>query len=274
MREVDVLAFLSQAKATVQGRFIDASNQTLLLTLEGDGVESAAVYKPAAGHRALHDFDAATLSAREVIAYELSEAWGFQCVPATVWREDLVFGPGSVQLFVEHDERDAADVIPAAEAVAEGDAPVGSGGVPDGFLVAVTGSDEDGHRVHLVHADEPGLRRIALFDVVTNNADRKAGHLLHADGRWHAIDNGLTLHPEPKLRTVLWGWAGEPLTAEEHALLATSAEVPDVSSAPVLHAVAAADELAAMAERVRLLVRAGVLPVPDAVRRSIPWPVF
>ncbi|NDB18174.1 MAG: SCO1664 family protein [Actinobacteria bacterium] len=274
LNDADLRTTFETAPVSVQGQFVDASNNTLLVLLDGsDGVQ--AVYKPVRGARPLHDFDATTLSWREVMAYGISRSLGLDCVPLTVWRDDLPFGPGSLQLFIDHDGSAVADVI-----AWEGDAAADEPGiddadvVPDGFLVAFEGQDETGQPVALIHRDDAQLRSIALFDAVINNADRKAGHVLRQHGRWFAIDNGLSLHCEPKMRTVLWGWAGEPLVDEERDLLRRLVESGDIH-ADVRRAMADnSDEWDALLDRAAGILQSGCLPLPDPRRRSIPWPVF
>jgi uncharacterized repeat protein (TIGR03843 family) len=144
-------------------------------------VAASCVYKPIRGERPLYDFPDGTLACREVAAHTISEASGWEIVPPTVMR-DGPFGEGMVQLWVEVD--DSVDIG------------------------------------ELLGSDDPALRRIAVLDAVLNNADRKAGHLLVLpDGRIQGIDNGLCFAVEPKLRTVLWRWRGEPLTDDERAVL-------------------------------------------------------
>ncbi len=255
---------------------MDASNSALLVELDtGEGLR--AVYKPVRGARPLHDFDADTLSQREVIVYELSARSGLHCVPLTVWREDLPFGPGSLQLFIEHDDTEAVDIVALA---GEPNVEVAGPSVelqpvtaPEGWLVSVQGEDESGAPVALIHRDHPMLRTIAVFDAAINNADRKAGHLLHDSGRWWAIDNGLSLHEQHKLRTVFWGWAGDSLTVEERSWLQflVGDVLPDVAGQlPGL----TAEEWRAASDRVAKVLQVDCMPQPDPRRRSIPWPVF
>lgn len=259
----DRAALLAAGEMTVRGRFADASNATLLVTCRDGDSALAAVFKPVAGMRPLHDFDASTLPAREVAAYELSAAAGWDCVPLTVWRDDSEFGPGSVQEFIENDgQTDVVDVVPLPQVGAD-------------VLTAFVGEDEEGDEVALVHRDLPGLRRLALFDAVTNNADRKAGHIIDANGTLLGIDNGLTFHVHDKLRTVLWGWAGAELTAEERDLLRRSCDVlSEQTGSDTLGHLLAGDEVAALHDRIEGLLEHGHLPHADSLRRCIPWPVF
>ena len=186
----------------ITGRLVDASNATLFGTANADGVELKCVYKPVRGERPLWDFPDGTLAGREVATFLISEAAGFDVVPHTVLR-DGPFGPGMVQVWVDtEDERELVDVCPPAE-------------VPTGWIGVLRARGERGRPAVLVHADTPALRRMAAFDVVVNNADRKGGHVLAGtDGHLYGVDHGLTLHVEDKLRTVLWGWVGQPLPGD------------------------------------------------------------
>ena len=228
-------AFLAEGELEVLGRIPWASNATLLARVRHRELEGLAVYKPARGERPLGDFPSGTLYRREVAAYLVSEQLGWRLVPPTLVREGPL-GVGSLQLYV-----DADGEVTAFELLAAGNA---------------------------------ALQRIAAFDVVTNNADRKAGHcLLDAGERVWAIDHGVCFHTEPKLRTVLWDLAGQPLAAadvadlEDLAAAASGGELGDR-----LAGLLAAGEVAALAQRARRLARAGRLPTPGS-GRAYPWPL-
>lgn len=264
---------LSTGTVRPLGRLRGASNETLLATVTGseaaDGPERTvrAVLKTRAGERPLHDFPCGTLSLREVAAHRLSAHLGLDAVPPTVWRDDIGAG-ASLQAYVEADPTAQEPVVLVAEdAVDDGLAPV---------LRAVL---SDGTDVVLAHTLTPGMRALALFDALINNADRKGGHVLR--GAWefdgdfaprvslHAIDNGLSFHEEPKLRTVLWGFAGSPLTADERALVG---RVRDEDLVPLLGDVLAAVELEALSERATTLLSTGIMPLPEDDRHVVPWP--
>lgn len=146
--------------------------------------------------------------------------------------------------------------------------------VPQGYISIITVYDHSGGEVTLVHADDPQLRRMALFDIVINNADRKGGHVLAgADGRVYGVDHGVSLHTHEKLRTVLWGWAGEPIDGEDVAALA-DLDVQlagDLGTRLRTHITGA--ELAALRRRIRALLDDPVMPSPDG-HRPLPWPAF
>ncbi len=239
----------------VLGRLVDASNATFLLA-DADGRRF--VYKPRAGEAPLWDFPDGTLAHREIAAYDLSRASGFEVVPRTVLVERAPLGRGALQDFVDQPDRDdLVALVPADE-------------VPEGWFGVVIGVDSHDRDVALVHADDPRLRRLALFDVIINNADRKAGHILQArDGRVVGVDHGVSFHTDPKLRTVLWGWSGDPLNAVDVALVEAAVAAID---AGVLDPWLAPDEIEATRGRAVDLLAAGNLPEPGERWPVIPWP--
>jgi hypothetical protein len=236
------LELLRTGRMTVVGRLAIASNATFFAVVEADPDTdgriraASAVYKPVRGERPLRDFPDGTLARREVAAHAVSEASGWEVVPPTVLRHGP-FGEGMVQLWVETD-----DSVDLAE---------------------------------LLDSDNLALRRMAVLDVVLNNADRKAGHLLPLpDGRIQGCDNGLTFALEPKLRTVLWRWRGQPLADEEHAMLE---RLRDDLLGPLgeeLRGLLAPAEIRKTSTRVNRLLRSGRLPQPDRNRPAIPWPPY
>jgi uncharacterized repeat protein (TIGR03843 family) len=153
---------------------------------------------------------------------------------------------------------------------------VGEGELPAGFRHVFDGLDAHDQPVSLVHEDSPALRRMALFDVVVNNADRKGGHVLPmADGHRHGVDHGLTFHVEHKLRTVLWGWVGESFTEEEVVGLRRLEAALDGELGRTLADLLAADELATTARRLTRLLARGAFPAPaTSAYPVIPWPPF
>jgi uncharacterized repeat protein (TIGR03843 family) len=198
--------------------------------------DTRAVYKPIRGERPLDDFPSRTLANREVAAYLLSEATGWGVVPPTVKR-DGPFGPGMVQQWVEVD--DAVDVLA------------------------------------LVVADDPRLRRICIFDILANNADRKGGHLLPvAGGHIYGVDHGICFSADPKLRTVLWGWRGTELEDGELAVVESVCNELHTALGRSLAELLSADEVAATARRASRLAAAGRFPQPDPGRPALPWPPF
>jgi uncharacterized repeat protein (TIGR03843 family) len=285
---------LSQGELEVPGRLTDASNATLYSTVTLDGASTGCVYKPVAGEKPLWDFPSRTLARRETAAYEFSAATGLGVVPPTVLR-DGPFGLGSVQWWVTGDDGGYSDGATA------GDGPTGLGGmplsaepvmgelgagvvdviapnkVPAGWLRVLEAEDHYGNPVILAHADDPTLRRMALFDVVTNNTDRKGGHILrHSSGAIYGVDHGLTFNLEDKLRTVLWGWAGGSLGDEASELL--DQVVTDLSGESALRTtldeLLSAPEVDRTARRAAQLLRRGRFPRPPGGWPSIPWPPF
>lgn len=238
----DALDALLHGELEVVGRLVEASNATLYCELRlprplADGSASVhAVYKPIRGERPLDDFPTGTLGFREVAAWEVSEALGGSIVPPTVLR-DGPLGQGAAQLWIDID--DTADVL------------------------------------RLILTRDPRLRRFALFDALINNADRKGGHLLPtADGHVHGCDHGIGFAVEPKLRTVLWGWQGEPLQPTEIRDLERVRGALDGDLGHRLGELLAAREVDATRRRADALLASGRLPEPDPWRHVIPWPPF
>ncbi|MER7919004.1 MULTISPECIES: SCO1664 family protein [unclassified Streptomyces] len=251
---------LARGELTVRGRIRDASNAALFCTVAQDGREAGCVYKPVAGERPLWDFPDGTLAAREVAAYEVSEATGWGLVPPTVLR-DGPYGEGMCQLWIE--------VSPEPEllALVDGEEP------EPGWKAIGLAEVGEGRTALLVHADDERLRRLAVLDAVINNADRKGGHLLPtADGRLYGIDHGVTFNAEDKLRTLLWGWAGEPLTAEAVGVLKRLGDALDGDLGARLAPLITAAELDATRARVAALLASGVHPEPGGDWPAIPWP--
>ena len=261
-REPAVPELLLRGRIEITGRIVDASNATLFGTVSADGLSAECVYKPVRGERPLWDFPDGTLAGREVASFLVSEAAGFHVVPHTVYREGP-FGPGMVQIWVDtDDERELVDVCSPKK-------------VPSGWLGVLRARGTRGEPAVLVHADTPALQRMAAFDVVVNNADRKGGHCLAetADGRVWAIDHGVCFHVEPKLRTVLWDFAGQaldPAVIADLEELAGNAREGDLQRE--LRGLLDPDEIAAIATRASGLALAGCLPLPRG-RRPYPWPL-
>ena len=277
----DALEVLARGELEVRGRLVDASNATLLAAVTLEGVETLCVYKPVAGERPLWDFPGRTLANREVSTYLLSAATGWDLVPPTTLRTDGPFGPGSVQWWISGDPEaepdDDVSGLPTAQPGAGLVDVVPPGRRPKGWLHVVEAMGWDGDRVALVHADDPDLRRMAVLDAVANNADRKGGHILRgADGAVYGVDHGLTFNEDDKLRTVLWGWAGDPLTDEALEVLARLEADLD-GDGPLRRGLL---DLLERREgqrtlgRVRQLVRSARPPRPGGGRPSIPWPAF
>jgi hypothetical protein len=228
------LELLRDGELEIVGRLYASSNNALLCLVRAAGVVATCVYKPVAGERPLMDFPDGTLARREVAAFEVSRATGWEIVPPTILREGP-FGEGMLQLWIRTD--------PAADAVA------------------------------MVVESDPRLRRIAVFDAAVNNTDRKAGHLLPVPGgHVYGVDHGVTFSPVPKLRTVLWGWRGEPFSGEESDVLRALRVDMDGALGATLRGLLDRIEVTATTRRIDRLLEAGVFPQPDPRRPALPWP--
>jgi uncharacterized repeat protein (TIGR03843 family) len=228
----DALSLLARGEIEVQGRMPWSSNGTFLVTVSQAGVAVPGIYKPHRGERPLWDFPGG-LHQREVAAFALSEALGWRLVPATVLRDDAPLGVGSLQWFVDADfEQHYFTLL------------------------------EDGRH----HA---ALRAMATFDLVANNADRKSGHcLLDAEGHLWGIDHGLCFHAQPKLRTVIWDFAGEPIPGSLLDDLRRLIAAPP----PALVDLLDRDEVAAVVRRAEAVIRLAEFPNPGEAR-PYPWPL-
>lgn len=247
------------AQLTIHGRLTAASNGSFLASLPDS---RSVIYKPMRGERPLWDFPAGTLGRREVAAYEVSRAMGLTIVPPTIWIDTAPLGPGSLQLWVESLEGEPilVDLVPGSQSC-------------EGFLTSFVGVDAHNNEVQLVHADDPGLAMVAVFDAVVNNADRKAGHLIVHDQGVAAIDHGVCFHIEPKLRTVLWGWAGRVIPDEARQALLRIADV----NHPLYGTIAellSDEEAQATADRVHHLLAAERFPEPSEEWPALPWPLW
>jgi len=247
-----VTVALDSGELALVGRLRSASNATFLGTIDGTDV----VYKPVAGERPLWDFPDGTLAARERASYLVSEALGWQVVPVTILREGP-HGYGMVQVWQEPDpDQDAVDVVPPDR-------------IPEGYLHVLDAVDAHDRPVALVHEDSAALRRMAIFDVLVNNADRKGGHVLAMpDGHRFGVDHGVTFNVDPKLRTVLWGWATRPLLDEELEAVA------GLDLGDALDDLLTTREIEAFERRRAALLVDGAFPVPSGEWPAIPWPAF
>ncbi|MDQ0098024.1 SCO1664 family protein [Arthrobacter bambusae] len=250
---------LVTAELRLTGRIMTASNATFL----GSIGDVRVVYKPIAGESPLWDFPDGALAHREVAAYLVSQVLGWDIVPHT-WLRDGPMGEGMVQLWQERDPAQSPVDVVATDDVPE-----------TGWKQVLEGQDENGRMVALVHEDSPALRRMAVFDVVVNNADRKGDHILAmADGHRHGVDHGLTFHRDHKLRTVLWGWLGDTLTTEERDGLDRISEGLRGGLGRSLADLLSAEEIASLAARCARLRLAGRFPAPSGGMPAVPWPLF
>lgn len=243
LAEQALLDLLREADLEPVGRISSASNVTLLCRLGDGGAdgELLAVYKPERGEAPLWDFPPGTLHRREVAAFVVDRALGWDMVPPTVLRADGPYGRGSVQLFVDHD--------------------------PDRHYFALLEEGAD--------AVLPQLRRMVVFDIVVNNADRKGSHvLLPPDGRIRLVDHGICFHAETKLRTVAWDFAGEPVPEDARDDAGRLADRLADGTDPAtrrLGQLLDGDELDALRRRARATADLDRLPHPTGPR-PLPWP--
>jgi uncharacterized repeat protein (TIGR03843 family) len=230
----DALTLLTRGELGLEGRLLDASNATLYCTISWQDLDGCCVYKPVRGERPLWDFPDGSLAEREMAAYEVSATTGWAIVPPTVLR-DGPFGFGMCQLWIDVDESVDLSV--------------------------------------LARSKHPDLRRMALFDAVINNADRKGGHLLPTpEGHVYGVDHGVSFHAEDKLRTLLWNWRGRQLSDSERTML--EALRADTSLLNRLTELLTPAEVAAYDRRIDRLLRSGTFPHPSGDWPAIPWPPF
>jgi uncharacterized repeat protein (TIGR03843 family) len=234
--DAEARTLLVEGVIDVEARMLDASNVTLVGTIRTGTLEAECVYKPVAGERPLWDFPDGTLAGREVSAALVSEATGWRIVPPTVLREGP-FGTGMVQLWMDAD--DSVDLAA------------------------------------FVRRDHPGLRRMAVFDAVVNNADRKGGHIIPMpDGHVYGVDHGICFSVDPKLRTLLWRWAGKPLPAEAVQVLEKLQDDLLGELGEALHEHLTRREVRRTQQRVAELLRTGRHPEPSGDWPALPWPPF
>lgn len=227
---------LEDGEIQVEGRLVDASNATLLVTITLNGESIQAIYKPIAGERPLWDFPDGNLASRERASYLISEALGVHCIPLTILR-DGPFGIGAVQQWIDVNEDVDLEVY--------------------------------------FRKDLPELRAVALLDAVLNNTDRKIGHLLPSTtGKLFVCDHGVTLHTENKLRTVLWQWAGQQLNGDEISKLTVFETFLDSAHSNELRTLITEVEFTALCLRVSDLISSATFPEPNPEWPHIPWPPF
>jgi hypothetical protein len=233
-----VLTALQEGKLSLQGQFLNSSNYTFLGKVESDSAVYPVVYKPRKGEQELWDFPVGTLARREVAAFVVSEALGWDLVPPTVYRRRRAhFGAGSLQLYIEH--------------------------------------NPDHHYFNFSESEKQRLKPVVLFDVIANNADRKGGHVFFdADDHLWVIDHGICFSVDEKLRTVIWDFAGQPIPpvlGRDLANFAGRLENED-ELRQQLTGLLRVGEINAMLHRTHRMLEAGIFPLPAADRRPYPWP--
>jgi len=239
MNKALILTALREGELHLEGQFIYGSNYTFLAACQFQDHAYKVVYKPMEGERPLWDFPHKTLAKREVAAYIVSESLGWALVPPTVFRlRKTPMGPGSVQLFIEH--------------------------------------DPEYHYFEFGEKERDQLPRVMAFDLLINNADRKGGHfLIDPGGKLWLIDHGLSFHVEEKIRTVLWDYAGQPipeaiLSEINHLQRSLS---PQMEGFHLLQPLLTVGEIKAIGKRADALVEEGTFPLPPEDRRAYPWPL-
>lgn len=237
MEKAIVLEALQKGTLELQGQFLSGSNYTFLGEITAGDISFQAVYKPVRGEQPLWDFPQGSLAGREVAAYLVSEALGWDLVPPTVFRKDGPLGKGSVQQYIDHDPED--------------------------------------HFFNFAEKDRQRLRVVAVFDILLNNADRKGGHILRdAQDHFWLIDHGLCFHTQNKLRTVIWEFSDEEIPpdlledVEQFAEQLEEGRTLFINLLPYLHP----EEIAALQSRALHICRFGRFPHQPSSRRSYPWP--
>ena len=231
------LNILEQGEISITGEYLWGSNYTFAVEVTSGDQALQGVYKPTRGERPLWDFPRATLAHREVAAYLVSEALGWSFVPPTIFRDEGPIGPGSLQLYVDH--------------------------------------DPEYNYFSFSKADLQRLRPVAAFDYLINNADRKGSHILFdQQGQLWLIDHGISFHQEQKLRTVVWDFAGEPLPdqlcsdlVDLEIQLNPGSDLRDHLEQYLVH-----QEIIALIKRNQFLIASKTFPDPHPNRRPYPWP--
>lgn len=248
----------------VIGRIADSSNLAVLARLVDDP-DVHVIYKPIRGERPLWDFPDGTLAGREVAARVVSDLGGWSLVPPTVMR-DGPLGPGSVQRWIGDPfsplaDDEVVDLVPIGRA-------------PEGWFAVFDGETPTGAGVTVVHSGADDVRALAVLDAVINNSDRKGSHCLRDErGRLWAIDHGVSFSPTPKLRTVLWGWSGQPLREVDLGRLHTLASaLSDDAVTTGLGELLPEADVAALVVRVDRLIASGRHPRPSPDWPAVPWP--
>lgn len=230
----DLYSILQHGDLELKGQFMLGSNYTFLVNVHQDGKEVQAVYKPSQGEQPLWDFPESTLANREVAAWLVSQALGWDFVPYTVLREDGPYGPGSLQQFIDY--------------------------------------DPNYHYFTFSDADKARLAPVMCFDLLCNNADRKGSHVIieKSSKKLWLIDHGVCFHEEDKLRTVIWDYAGQAIPETLLEDLARLSRNGDLLAD--LRAYLSPNEITALIARAEGLTASGIFPLPPEDRRAFPYP--
>ena len=234
------LVDLNNGVLTVTGRLVDASNATLYAMCSvkslGEDREFACIYKPIAGERPLWDFPDGSLANREYLTFLVSHWLELNLVPPTILR-DGPYGTGMVQKWIDIDPK--VDLM------------------------------------EFYQCSDPKLRQLALLDIITNNTDRKIGHLIPiTGGHLYGCDHGVTFHVDDKLRTVLWQWSGLSFSDEEMALLLQARELFTATKRDIIAGLIEEDEILATLARIDRALTEGAFPLPNPDWPAVPWPPF
>ena len=234
------LVDLNNGVLTVTGRLVDASNATLYAMCSvkslGEDREFACIYKPIAGERPLWDFPDGSLANREYLTFLVSHWLELNLVPPTILR-DGPYGTGMVQKWIDIDPK--VDLM------------------------------------EFYQCSDPKLRQLALLDIITNNTDRKIGHLIPiTGGHLYGCDHGVTFHVDDKLRTVLWQWSGLSFSDEEMALLLQARELFTATKRDIIAGLIEEDEILATIARIDRALTEGTFPLPNPDWPAVPWPPF
>lgn len=260
----EVEDLLALGEVELLGRIVDSSNGAVLVRITRDHESRLAIHKPVALERPLWDYPDGTLAGRERAAYVVSRAGGFDIVPTTVLH-DGPWGPASSQEWIGDPESPAELVVDVVAPEA----------VPDGWREVLRGETADGEEVVVAHSVEPEVRTAAVFDALINNSDRKGSHLIRVGGGLWGVDHGVSLGVEPKLRTVLWGWAGQELDPADVARVErVHVALREGDLADRLSGLLTPDELTALAERAAGLLDRRRHPFPTPGWPAIPWPAM
>jgi uncharacterized repeat protein (TIGR03843 family) len=237
----EILGLIKSGRLEVKGEFLWGSNYTVLAQVIHQKISIPVVYKPSKGERPLWDFPRASLAKREVAAFLVSDALGWHLVPPTIYRDDAPLGPGSVQLFIEH--------------------------------------DPEYHYFCMTAQEKRNLKPVVLFDYLINNGDRNGGHVIFGpDMNLWLIDHGVTFHVEDKLRTVIWDFAGETIPGKLITDLKQFMDMLDVtedaqeSLGSRLGQYLSSSEILALRDRTSRLISTSEFPTPNPHRRHYPWP--
>ena len=240
-QSINILDALQNGSIELRGEFLWGSNYTFLANISYSQEQIAAVYKPSQGVRPLWDFPKDSLAKREVAAFLVGEALSWHLVPPTIYRDDAPFGPGSLQLFIEH--------------------------------------DPEYHYFRFSDKHLQRLRPVVLFDIIINNADRKGSHvLIGPEEQIWLIDHGLCFHEDEKIRTVIWDYSGEPIPKElirDIRSFSDQVRTNQVDQGELvgnLQKYLSMEEISALSRRAEDLIAAQRFPAPDRNRRYFPWP--